>query len=194
MASPDDPIAQFHAWMAEAEKSEPNNPNAFALASTDANGMPNVRMVLLKSVDATGFVFYTNLGSAKGGELLANPQAALCFHWKSLGRQFRVQGAIEVVSDEEADAYYASRAKDSQIGAWASRQSQVLPDRFALEKAVAKYAARYALSKVPRPDFWSGFRVIPQRLEFWQERPFRLHDRQVFIRDGDVWRTEKLFP
>jgi len=194
MASPDDPIAQFHAWMAEAEKSEPNNPNAFALASTDANGMPNVRMVLLKSVDATGFVFYTNLGSAKGGELLANPQAALCFHWKSLGRQFRVQGTIEVVSDEEADAYYASRAKDSQIGAWASRQSEVLPDRFALEKAVAKYAARYALSKVPRPDFWSGFRVIPQRLEFWQERPFRLHDRQVFIRDGDVWRTEKLFP
>ena len=194
MASPDDPIAQFHAWMAEAEKSEPNNPNAFALASTDANGMPNVRMVLLKSVDATGFVFYTNLGSAKGGELLANPQAALCFHWKSLGRQFRVQGAIEVVSDEEADAYYASRVKDSQIGAWASRQSEVLPDRFALEKAVAKYAARYALSKVPRPDFWSGFRVIPQRLEFWQERPFRLHDRQVFIRDGDVWRTEKLFP
>ncbi|MBC8241134.1 MAG: pyridoxamine 5'-phosphate oxidase [Alphaproteobacteria bacterium] len=194
MANPDDPIAQFQAWLAEAEKSEPNNPNAVALASTDAGGMPNVRMVLLKAVDAQGFVFYTNFESAKGAELLANPQAALCFHWKSLGRQFRVQGAVEAVSNEEADAYFASRAKDSQIGAWASRQSQALPDRFALEKAVAKFAARYALSKVPRPEFWSGFRVIPQRLEFWQERPFRLHDREVFIRDGENWGTEKLFP
>ena len=190
----EDPISRFQDWLAEAEKSEPNNPNAFALASTDANGMPNVRMVLLKGVDRLGFVFYTNIGSAKGGELLANPQAALCFHWKSLGRQFRVQGAVEVVSDDEADAYFASRAKDSQIGAWASRQSQALPDRFALEKAVAKYAAKHALGKVPRPEFWSGFRVLPQRLEFWRERPFRLHEREVFIREGDSWRTEKLFP
>ena len=194
MANPDDPIAQFQAWLAEAEKSEPNNPNAVALASTDAGGMPNVRMVLLKAVDAQGFVFYTNFESAKGAELLANPQAALCFHWKSLGRQFRVQGAVEAVSNEEADAYFASRAKDSQIGAWASRQSQALPDRFALEKAVAKYAAKHALGKVPRPEFWSGFRVLPQRLEFWRERPFRLHEREVFIREGDSWRTEKLFP
>ena len=192
--APDDPIDRFNVWLAEAERSEPNNPNAFALASSDADGMPNVRMLLLKAVDAQGFVFYTNMGSAKGGELLANPQAALCFHWKSLGRQFRVQGAIEVVSGAEADAYYATRAKDSQIGAWASRQSQVLPDRFALEKAVAKYAAKHILGKVPRPDFWSGFRVIPRRMEFWQERPFRLHDRLVYIRDGDAWRTEKLFP
>ena len=124
----DDPIARFQGWLAEAEGSEPDNPNAMAVASADADGMPNVRMVLLKAVDAGGFVFYTNMGSAKGGELLANPQAALCFHWKSLGRQFRVQGAVEAVSEAEADAYYASRAKDSQIGAWASRQSQVLPD------------------------------------------------------------------
>ncbi|MDA1100046.1 MAG: pyridoxamine 5'-phosphate oxidase [Proteobacteria bacterium] len=194
MAETDDPIARFQTWLADAERREPNNHNAVAVASTAADGMPNVRMVLLKAVDPQGFVFYTNLGSAKGAELLANPKAALCFHWKSLGRQVRVQGAIEQVSDAEADAYYASRAKDSQIGAWASRQSQVLPDRFALEKAVARYAAKYALSKVPRPDFWSGFRVLPQRLEFWQERPFRLHDRLVFIRDGAAWRTEKLFP
>ncbi len=194
MAETEDPIARFSAWLAEAEQSEPNNPNAVAVASSDANGMPNVRMVLLKAVDALGFVFYTNLGSAKGAELQANPQAALCFHWKSLGRQVRVQGAVEEVSGAEADAYFASRAKDSQIGAWASRQSQALPDRFALEKAVARYGAKYALSKVPRPEFWSGFRVLPQRLEFWQERPFRLHERLVFIRDGDAWRTEKLFP
>ena len=191
---PDDPIARFQAWLAEAEGSEPVNHNAFALASSDADGMPNVRMLLLKAVDAEGFVFYTNLDSAKGAELLANSQAALCFYWKSLGRQVRVQGTVEVVGEAEADAYYASRGKDSQIGAWASRQSQVLPDHFALEKAVAKYAAKYILGKVPRPDFWSGFRVIPQRLEFWRERPFRLHDRLVYIRDGETWRTEKLFP
>jgi len=156
--------------------------------------MPNVRMVLLKAVDAQGFVFYTNLESAKGTELQGAGKAALCFHWKSLRRQVRVQGAIEVVNDGEADEYFASRAKDSQIGAWASQQSRPLPDRFALEKAVAVYAAKYALSTVPRPAYWSGFRLIPQRFEFWQDKPFRLHDREVYLPDGDSWRTEKLFP
>jgi pyridoxamine 5'-phosphate oxidase len=165
-----------------------------ALASVDNDGMPNVRMVLLKGVDDRGFVFYTNFESAKGEELLANPKAALCFHWKSLRRQVRVQGAIEPVEAEEADAYFASRAKDSQIGAWASQQSRPLPDRFALEKAVAVYTAKYGLGTVPRPPYWSGFRLLHERLEFWTDKPFRLHDREVFTRDGENWATEKLFP
>ena len=194
MAEINEIIARFNGWLAEAEKGEPNDATAMSLATVDGDGMPNVRMVLLKAVDAQGFVFYTNLESAKGTELQGAGKAALCFHWKSLRRQVRVQGAIEVVNDGEADEYFASRAKDSQIGAWASQQSRPLPDRFALEKAVAVYAAKYALSTVPRPAYWSGFRLIPQRFEFWQDKPFRLHDREVSLPDGDSWRTEKLFP
>ena len=194
MSQPTDPIARFQAWLAEAETSEPNDATAMSLASVDTDGMPNVRMVLLKDVDARGFVFYTNFESAKGEELLAKPKAALCFHWKSLRRQVRVQGAIEPVSDAEADAYFASRAKDSQIGAWASQQSRPLPDRFALEKAVAVYAAKHGLGTVPRPPYWSGFRLLHERLEFWTDKPFRLHDREVFTREGAGWTTVKLFP
>lgn len=189
-----DPIARFQSWLAEAERLEPNDPTAFALASADGGGMPNVRMVLLKGVDGRGFVFYTNFESAKGGEMLANPQAAMCFHWKTLRRQVRIQGDIEIVGGEEADEYFATRAKDSQIGAWASQQSRPLEDRFALEKAVAKFAAKHALGTVPRPPYWSGFRLVPRRLEFWTNKPFRLHDREVFHRDGDGWWTEKLYP
>jgi len=191
-----DPIARFQSWLGEAEKSEPNDPTAMALATADGDGMPNVRMVLLKGVDARGFVFYTNFESDKGEELNANPQAAMCFHWKTLRRQVRVQGAIEVVSEGEADEYFATRAKDSQIGAWASQQSRPLEDRFALEKAVARYAAKHALGTVPRPPYWSGYRLVPQRLEFWTNKPFRLHDRKIFHRDGDGdgWWTEKLYP
>jgi pyridoxamine 5'-phosphate oxidase len=194
MSQPTDPIARFQAWLAEAEQSEPHDATAMALASVDGAGMPNVRMVLLKGVDDRGFVFYTNFESAKGEELLANPKAALCFHWKSLRRQVRIQGAIETVSDAEADAYFASRAKDSQIGAWASQQSRPLPDRFALEKAVARYAAKHGLGTVPRPPYWSGFRLAHERIEFWTDKPFRLHDREVFTRSGSGWTTEKLFP
>ena len=196
-----DPIVRFQSWLGEAETSEPNDPSAMALATADGGGMPNVRMVLLKGVDERGFVFYTNFESAKGDELEGNPQAALCFHWKSLRRQVRVQGRIEVVSEVEADDYFATRAKDSQIGAWASKQSRPLEDRFALEKAVARYAAKHALGTVPRPPYWSGYRLVHQRLEFWTDKPFRLHDREVFHRDdsddsggGDGWWTEKLYP
>src|SRR5438477_1074856 len=174
-----DPLEQFEAWLKEAEASEPNDPNGMALATAAADGMPSVRMVLLKGVDQRGFVFYTNLESQKGGELAATPKAGLCFHWKSLRRQVRVQGAVERVSDAEADAYFASRPRDSRIGAWASRQSRALSGRFELEKEVARYAAKYALGKVPRPPHWSGFRVEPLQIEFWRDRPFRLHDRLV---------------
>ena len=192
-----DPITHFQSWLLEAEKSEPNDPTAVALATADSNGMPNVRMVLLKGVDQQGFVFYTNFESAKGDELVVNPQAALCFHWKSLRRQVRVQGSIEVVADQEADDYFASRAKDSQIGAWASQQSRPLENRFALEKAVARFAAKHALGIVPRPPYWSGYRLVHEKIEFWTDKPFRLHDREVFHRDlrsDNVWRKEKLYP
>ena len=196
IAAADDPLALFEAWMAEAAKSEPNDPNAMALATVDAEGCPDVRMVLLKHADAAGFVFYTNFESAKGRELLGQPKAALCFHWKSLGRQVRVRGSVSVVSDEEADAYFATRAKDSQIGAWASKQSEPMEGRFVFEREIAKYAAKYALSKVPRPPHWSGFCVAPLSIEFWRNRPFRLHDRLVYRRANvnDPWRTERLFP
>ncbi len=197
MAEINDPIAHFQSWLSEAEKSEPNDPTAVALATADGSGNPNVRMVLLKGVDQAGFVFYTNFESVKGNELEANPQAALCFHWKSLRRQVRVQGQIEVVTDQEADDYFASRAKDSQIGAWASQQSRPLEDRFALEKAVARYAAKHVLGAVPRPPHWSGYRLVHQKIEFWTDKPFRLHDREVFHRDVNSdsgWRTEKLYP
>lgn len=189
-----DPLDWFAEWLAEAEAKEPNNPSAMSLATVDASGRPSLRMVLLRGFDARGFTFYTNLGSRKSEALRENPEVALCFHWKSLDRQVRVEGAAELVSDEEADAYFASRPRDSQIGAWASRQSHELESRFALEKSVAAEAARFGLGKVPRPAFWSGFRVVPRLIEFWEERPFRLHDRDCFTRRGDIWESRKLYP
>lgn len=190
------PMALFRDWMQDAEKSEPNDPNAMSLATVDADGMPDVRMVLLKDADENGFVFYTNFESAKGKQLLAQPKAALCFHWKSLRRQIRVRGDVAPVSDAEADDYFNSRARGSRIGAWASQQSRPLESRFALEKAVAKYAAKYAVGTVPRPDYWSGFRIAPVQIEFWHDRPFRLHDRIIFTRQ-DVsapWQKERQYP
>ena len=192
--TPENPISQFKAWLADAEKSEPDNHNAMTLATVDADGRPSARMVLLKDADEGGFVFYTNLTSRKGRELVANPHAALVFHWKSLTRQVRVEGAVEAVSDQEADDYFHSRARLSQIGAWASKQSQPLEGRFELERRVAKYTAKFNIGTVPRPEFWSGFRVVPSRIEFWREEAFRLHDRTVYTRAGDDWTTEKLFP
>lgn len=190
----DDPFSLFADWFADAKRKEPNDPNAMALATADETGLPDVRMVLLKDFDADGFVFYTNLESAKGLQIGANPQAALCFHWKSLRRQVRLRGAVEPVTPDEADAYFASRARDSRIGAWASKQSRPLESRFALEKAVAKEAARFGLGTVPRPPHWSGFRLKPQHFEFWRDRPFRLHDRLVFDRRDAGWTSSRLYP
>ena len=189
-----EPISLFRQWLAEAEKSEPNDPNAMALATAGPDGRPSVRMVLLKGLDERGFVFYTNLGSRKAGQIAANARAGLCFHWKSLRRQVNVEGPVTPVDAAEADAYFASRDRMSQIGAWASKQSQPLAGRFDLEARVAKFTARFNVGTVPRPEFWSGFRIAPERVEFWEDRPFRLHNRLVFSRDGTAWRTENLFP
>jgi pyridoxamine 5'-phosphate oxidase len=189
-----DPFALFETWLKAADAAEANDPNAMALATVDADGLPDVRMVLLKDFDRDGFVFYTNTLSAKGRELAANPKAALLFHWKSLRRQVRIRGDVEPVTQAEADAYFATRARHSQIGAWASEQSQPLPDRLALEKRVAEFGLKFGIGKVPRPPHWSGYRVKPLSMEFWRDRPFRLHERLVFQRVGAAWTTSRLFP
>lgn len=189
-----EPFAPFRRWFELALKSEPLA-ETMTVATVDREGRPSIRAVLLKGHDERGFVFYTNFGSRKADELLANPHAALCFHWKALGRQVRVEGDVGFVSDAEADAYFASRPRDSQIGAWASDQSRPLETREVLERRFQMFSRQYADSPaVPRPANWSGFRVAPERVEFWQERPFRLHDRVLFTRDGDKWRKQRLFP
>jgi pyridoxamine 5'-phosphate oxidase len=189
-----DPLALFGAWLQEAESSEPNDPNAMALATATASGAPSVRMVLLKGHDERGFVFYTNLQSRKGGELSANPQAALLFHWKTLRRQVRVEGRVAPVSEAEADAYFTSRARISRIGAIASEQSRPLADRAAFERRVAELDALYRETDIPRPAHWSGFRVVPAAMEFWQDMPFRLHDRTRFEKTPAGWAAIKLYP
>lgn len=190
----EEPYALFAEWMAEATAAEPNDPNAMCLATCTPEGRPSARMVLLKGVDERGFVFYTNLESRKGEQLAANPFAALCFHWKSLHRSIRVEGRVEAVTAEEADAYYASRARGSRIGAWASKQSRPLEGRWALEKAVAEYTMKFGLGEIPRPPHWSGFRILPDRIEFWRDMPFRLHERKVFTPTENGWAIEALYP
>ena len=192
----DEPFRLFGTWFAEAKKAEPVNPDAMAVATVDAAGLPNVRMVLLKGFDQHGFVFYTNLGSVKAHELDGAPKAAVTFYWKALQRQVRARGTVEPVSAEEADAYFASRSRMAQIGAWASKQSAALESRMAFEKAIARHAAKFAVGTVPRPPNWSGFRVVPVQMEFWQERPFRLHDRIVFQRANAhaPWTKTRLYP
>jgi pyridoxamine 5'-phosphate oxidase len=192
----DEPLRLFAAWFADARKSEPADPDAMALSTVDRDGVPNVRMVLLKGFDERGFVFYTNQGSQKGQELADRAAAAAVFHWKSLSRQVRLRGTVEQVSDAEADAYFASRARLSQIGAWASKQSAPLESRLAFEKAVAQVTARYGLGPVPRPPFWTGYRIVPSVMEFWHDRPYRLHDRVEFRRPApdSAWTKTRLYP
>jgi len=192
----DEPVRLFAAWYAEAKRAEPVNPDAMALATVDAEGLPNARMVLMKGFDERGFVFYTNVDSIKGHELAAAPKAALTFYWKTLQRQVRARGAVEAVSKDEADAYFATRSRMAQIGAWASKQSAALESRLAFEKAITLNTAKFAIGAVPRPPFWSGYRVVPTEIEFWHERPFRLHDRVAFRR-ADVkapWTKTRLYP
>jgi pyridoxamine 5'-phosphate oxidase len=192
----DEPVRLFAAWFAEAKRAEPVNPDAMALATVDADGLPNARMVLLKGFDERGFVFYTNVDSVKGHELGATPKAALTFYWKSLQRQVRARGAVEPVSTEEADAYFATRSRMAQIGAWSSKQSAALESRLAFEKAIALNTAKFAIGTVPRPPFWSGYRVVPAEIEFWQERLYRLHDRIAFTRASPTapWTKTRLYP
>ena len=192
----EEPFALFSEWLNEAFKSEPADGNAMTLATVDKDGLPDARMVLLKGVDPVGFVFYSHIDSAKGRELKENPKAALVFHWKSLRRQVRIRGSVEPVSAAEADAYFATRPKQAQLGAWASKQSQPLESRFAFEQQIAKYAAKYIIGEVPRPPGWSGWRVVPIAFEFWHDRPYRLHDRIVFTRatPKDAWTKTRLYP
>ena len=191
-----EPFDLFGTWFQEAQSSEPNDPNGMALATADASGLPNLRMVLMKEWDVNGFVFYTNAESAKGTELAANMQAAGLFHWKSLRRQVRFRGVVSIVSEEQSDAYFQSRPRDSRIGAWASQQSRPLESRFALEKAVAAYAAKYAIGTVPRPPYWKGFCIAPLYFEFWRDKPFRLHERIAFTRPSPdaPWARSQLYP
>ena len=191
----DEPLALFARWFAEAKQKEPSDPNAMALATADESGAPDVRMVLLKDFDARGFAFYSNSESAKGRQLAENPRAALCFHWKSLGRQVRLRGAVESVSAAEADAYFATRDRGARLGAWASAQSRPLEDRLALEKRIAEFALKFGLGTVPRPVHWGGYRLVPAAIEFWRDRPFRLHDRLVFSRAPNApWSKQRLYP
>jgi pyridoxamine 5'-phosphate oxidase len=189
-----DPLDLFRRWYQDARASEPDVPDAMSLATADAEGNPSVRMVLLKGLDERGFVFYTNLNSPKGREALERGRAALNFHWKSLKKQVRVQGAVETVTDAEADAYFASRPRDSQIAAWASLQSEPMGERFDLERRFAEYTAKFQGSPVPRPPHWSGLRVVPDTLEFWIDRPYRLHERMLFRREGPGWNATRLYP